>query len=114
MCVVDGTLDAQRARRAADLVAASGRNGAARVLAEFRRRIALDTMQHTAHVVSAVRLDKRTRADITEALSRRCRSAISPTFDVDPALIGGTRVTIGSDIYDGSIRARLTELEHRF
>jgi|RhiMethySRZTD1v2_1073278.scaffolds.fasta_scaffold665014_2 F-type H+-transporting ATPase subunit delta len=114
MSVVNGTLDAQRARLVANLVAASHRTGAARLLAEFRRRIELDTMQRAAHVVSAVRLDARTRAEITEALSQRCHSAISPTFDVDPALIGGTCVTIGSEVYDGSVRARLAELEHRF
>jgi F0F1-type ATP synthase delta subunit len=35
-------------------------------------------------------------------------------FTVEPALIGGMRVTIGSDVYDGSVRGRLEALAARF
>jgi F0F1-type ATP synthase delta subunit len=34
-------------------------------------------------------------------------------FAVDPALIGGLRIQVGSDVYDGSIRARLATLDAR-
>jgi F-type H+-transporting ATPase subunit delta len=32
------------------------------------------------------------------------------SFAVNKDLIGGLRVKVGSDVYDGSIRARLNEL----
>jgi F-type H+-transporting ATPase subunit delta len=39
---------------------------------------------------------------------------VSLTFDRNPALIGGLRVKVGSDVYDGSIRTRLEKLEQSF
>jgi len=36
------------------------------------------------------------------------------SFAHSPALIGGMRVKVGSDVYDGSVQARLATLEARF
>jgi F0F1-type ATP synthase delta subunit len=35
------------------------------------------------------------------------------TFTENPTLLGGVRIQVGSDVYDGSIRARLNALETR-
>ena len=35
-------------------------------------------------------------------------------FAVSPVLIGGMRIRVGSDVYDGSVRARLVALEDSF
>jgi F-type H+-transporting ATPase subunit delta len=35
------------------------------------------------------------------------------TFTVNPSLVGGMRIKVGSDVYDGSVRARLAALEAR-
>jgi F-type H+-transporting ATPase subunit delta len=36
------------------------------------------------------------------------------TFAESPALIGGMRIRVGSDVYDGSVKAGLTALEKSF
>jgi F-type H+-transporting ATPase subunit delta len=36
------------------------------------------------------------------------------SFHVNPALVGGLRVKVGSDVYDGSVAARLQKLEESF
>jgi len=36
------------------------------------------------------------------------------SFEVNPALVGGLRVRVGSDVYDGSVAARLRQLEETF
>ena len=46
-------------------------------------------------------------------LARRYGPAIETTFRENPALIAGLRVKVGSDVYDGSVRARLDTLEAR-
>jgi F-type H+-transporting ATPase subunit delta len=35
-------------------------------------------------------------------------------FWVNPKLIGGMRVQVGSDLYDGSVKTRLEKLEQSF
>jgi F-type H+-transporting ATPase subunit delta len=39
---------------------------------------------------------------------------VSTSFAENPALIGGMRVRVGSDVYDGSVRTALLALEERF
>jgi len=41
-------------------------------------------------------------------------SAIDTEFESLPALIGGMRIKVGSDVYDGTVRSGLAELEKRF
>jgi F-type H+-transporting ATPase subunit delta len=36
---------------------------------------------------------------------------LDTAFAENPELIGGMRIQIGSDVYDGSVRARLKALE---
>ena len=35
-------------------------------------------------------------------------------FQTNPDLLGGMRVKVGSDVWDGSVRARLQQLEDTF
>ena len=36
------------------------------------------------------------------------------SFAQNPALLGGLRIKVGSDVYDGSVQARLEDLEESF
>ena len=39
---------------------------------------------------------------------------INISFVLNPTLIGGLRIQVGSDVYDGSVRGRLTQLQNAF
>ena len=45
-------------------------------------------------------------------LERQYGSGLNITFLVNPALIGGLRIKVGSDIYDGSVAGRLAEINN--
>ena len=47
-------------------------------------------------------------------LTKRYGPGLDVQFWVNPSLIGGLRVKVGSDVYDGSVKARLAELETNF
>lgn len=113
LCVHDGVLDESRARRIAHRLAASRRRASLVLLTDFRRRVRLDREQHTALVESATPLAEVLREGITASLARRYGSGFEASFQVNPALIGGMRIRVGSDIYDGSLRARLAALQTR-
>jgi F-type H+-transporting ATPase subunit delta len=45
-------------------------------------------------------------------LERQYGSGLNVSFWVNPALIGGLRIKVGSDIYDGSVAGRLAEIKN--
>ena len=113
VCLVDGTLDEGRARIAARHLAASNRRGALPLLVAFQRLVRLDRARRAALVESATPLDEGLRTQVTGGLQRIYGGEIEAAFAENPALIAGLRIKVGSDVYDGSVRARLAALAAR-
>ena len=70
----------------------------------------LDVDRRTARIESAVPLAEAQQAAIKANLTRRYGEGLSFAFAQNPELIGGLRVQVGSDVYDGSVQARLAAL----
>ena len=66
-----------------------------------------------ATVTSAADLTLDERAELDAALAKLTGKKVQAQFNIDPALIGGAVVKIGSTIYDGSVRAQLDRLRAR-
>ena len=113
-CIINGLLDEGRARQVVQSIIKSKRRGDLALLSHFKRLVKLEYARHTAEVESAVPLPPDLRADIQAGLARIYGPGISPSFLHNPGLIGGMRIKVGSDVYDGSVRARLAELEKNF
>lgn len=112
-CLVNGSLDAGRARRVAARLAATKRRGALPVLLGFHRLVRLDRDRCTARVESAVPLPPAVRDRVQAGLARAYGPSLEALFTENPALIAGVRIKVGSDVYDGSVRAKLAALETR-
>jgi len=113
-CVVGDLLDEDRARQVVERIAEARRRGSLAILSHFRRLVTLDRDRHQAVVESAAPLPPDLRAAVEADVARAYGPGVSMSFADSPALIGGMRVKIGSDVYDGSVRAALAELEKRF
>ena len=113
LCLTKGALDEGRARQVAQRVAASSRRGALAILSDFQRLVRLDGDRHAALVESATPLGPSMREAIQAGLKRAYGPGLDATFAENPALIGGMRIKVGSDVYDASVRARLAALEAR-
>ena len=113
LCVVDGMLNEDRVRLVAQRLASSRQRGSLAVLSAFQRLVRLDRDRHTALVESATPL----RADLRDGIRRDLAGKYGPGLHADfvetPALIGGMRIRVGSDVFDSSVRARLASLEAR-
>jgi F-type H+-transporting ATPase subunit delta len=48
---------------------------------------------------------------VQAGLDRAYGQGLETSFALNPDLIGGMRIRVGSDVYDGSVRARLAALE---
>jgi len=113
-CFADGTLDEGRGREAVRHVLQSKRRGYLAVLGEFKRLVKLDTAKHTATVQSAVPLQADLRNRLRTNLEAVYGGRMSTEFAEDPDLIGGVRVQVANDVYDGSVKARLAALARSF
>jgi len=113
LCLVDGALDGDRARRVSRRLGASGRRGSLAVLTAFHRLVHLDHDRHAALVESAAPLGDVEREEIRADLARAYGPRLAVSFRENPDLLGGLRIKVASDVYDGSIRSRLAALEDR-
>src|SRR5258706_16089221 len=111
VCFVDGAVNDARVRLVARRLARSGRRGALLILSSFQRLGRLDRDRHTALVESATPLARGVRDRIEAGLTSTYGPTLGTSFGENPPLIGGVRIKVGSDVYDGSGRARLTALE---
>lgn len=64
-----------------------------------------------ALIVSAFALDGQPLAELVANLERKFKRKLKPTVKVDASLIGGVCVTVGDEVLDGSVRARLTGMQ---
>jgi len=114
LCLVNGLLDEGRTRRVLKRVIDEKRRGRLVLLSQFQRLVKLDFARHTAEVESAIPLPADLRERIQVSLRRIYGPGINASFAHNPELIGGMRIRVGSDVYDGTVRARLAALERGF
>jgi F-type H+-transporting ATPase subunit delta len=114
LCLADGSLNENRAIQVVRQVIQSNRRGSMALLTHFQRLVRLDREAHTANVETVVPLPPNLQADVQARLKDLYGSAIQTEFSLKPTLIGGMRVKVGSDVYDGSVESQLATLEKRF
>jgi F-type H+-transporting ATPase subunit delta len=114
LCLVNSLLDENRVRHVVQRVVAAGQRDCPAILSHFRRLVKLDLARHTATIESATPLPADLLAAVEAGLSRRYGPGLTTAFAERPALIGGMRIQVGSDVYDGSVRAGLAALEKGF
>jgi F-type H+-transporting ATPase subunit delta len=114
LCLIDGFLDESRILQVVQTVLQSKRRGCLALAAQFQRLVKLDQARHTAEVESATPLRAELQASIQDDLLRMYGPRVSASFAQNPALIGGMRIRVASDVYDGSVKARLAALEEQF
>ncbi|HEX4119061.1 MAG TPA: F0F1 ATP synthase subunit delta [Verrucomicrobiae bacterium] len=110
-CMTNSGMDENRVRRAVKRVAEAKPRGYVAILSHFQRLVRLELLRRTAKIESATPLPSQTQAQIQSDLNRRYGQGLTFTFSQNPALIGGVRVQVGGDVYDGTVQGRLNELK---
>lgn len=109
--VVDGVLNDDRVRQTVAKVVEGKPRGYLAILQHFQRLVKLDIDKRTAKVESATELSGDQQATVKGNLEKKYGAGLNLSFAVNPALIGGLRIQIGSDVYDGSVQGRLAQLK---
>ena len=113
-CQVDGQLDAGKVRQTVGLLIEKKPRGYLGILHHLQRLVKLDEASRTARVESAVALTDAQQQDVRASLTRLKGGEVSVEFAENAGLIGGMRVKIGDDVFDGSVQARLAGLGNQF
>ena len=113
-CMANAVLDDNRVRQAVQSVIRDKPRGYLAVLTQFQRLVRLETVRRTARVDSATPLSAPFQSQLQAELSQKYGAGLSFVFVENPALLGGLRIRVGGDVYDGSVQGRLAALQECF
>ena len=83
------------------------------ILQNYKRLLRLEIEKRHAAIESASELSPQTSSKILAKLKKKYGDDLTADFVVDPTLLGGMRVRVGSDVWDGSVRNRLQRLQQQ-
>ena len=81
------------------------------IVAAFRRTLAEHRGEATAEVVSAAPLGEQELKDLREGVGRFVGKKVQLAASVDPSLMAGIVVRVGSRMIDASLKSKLQHLE---
>ena len=107
---LNGSLDAARVTQITDHVVQAKPRNYIGVLKELARLIRLEAAKKQATVESFADLDAAEKSALTQALRAKYGADVTTSFKTNPAVLGGIRIQIGSDVLDATVRTRLDQL----
>lgn len=108
----DGQLDPGRIASLVDSVIAQKPRNYIDVLKNYKRLLRLEVEKRHATIETASEMDPAIRSEIVSNLKSKYGDDLATEFHVDPQLLGGMRIRVGNDVWDGSVRNRLQRLQH--
>ena len=114
LSLTNGRLDEKKVSAVVKKVIASKPRSFVGILKEYQRLVRLEVGKHHAVVESATPLDKKAGDQLLANLRAKYGNDLTIEFKTTPELLGGLRIKIGSDVFDSSVRERLTRLETQF
>lgn len=107
----DGQLDRGRIASIVDSLIARKPRNYVEVLKNYRRLLRLEVEKRQATIETANDVDSATRSEVVANLQKKYGSDLTTEFVVKPELLGGMRIRVGSDVWDGTVRNRLERLQ---
>ena len=111
-CLKDGQLDESRVRLVVTKVGEAKPRGYIAILEAFTKLVTVEVERSKAQVESATELDSATKSGLQTSLNQKYGRSLNLEFSIVPELLGGIRVKVGSDVWDGSVKARLAALQN--
>jgi F-type H+-transporting ATPase subunit delta len=109
----DGQLDSGRITSLIDSLTARKPRNYIDVLKNYRRLLRLEVEKRRARIETASDVDREATSKVIENLKKRYGEDLTTEFVVNPQLLGGMRIRVGSDVWDGTVRNRLERLQQQ-
>ena len=113
-CQTNGRLDDAKLRTVFRKLATAKPRDFRAILAALQRLTRLAIERRTVTVESAEVLPQADLDRVAENLAAQYGDDLIFTHEVNPALLGGLRIRVGDDVYDGSVQGRLDRLAATF
>lgn len=114
LCQTNGRFDESKLRTVISrLIEAKPRDYKA-ILAAIQRLTRLELERREVTVESAVEIDDPTRQRVVAGLTNQYGPGLVVQYQITPALLGGLRIRVGNDVFDGSVQGRLDRLANAF
>lgn len=114
LCQTGGKLDDNKLRAVVSRLVESKPRDYHGILGALQKLTRLEQERRKVTVESAVELDEATRARVVGGLANQYGSDLAVQYLVTPSLIGGLRIRVGNDVFDGSVQGRLHRLANAF
>ena len=108
----DGQLDPGRISSLVDSLVTRKPRNYVDALKNYKRLLRLELEKRHATIETASEVDSAVRSEIEANLKSKYGNDLSTEFHVAPELLGGMRIRVGNDVWDGSVRNRLQRLQH--
>jgi len=110
----DGRIDKEKVGTIGRQVVESKPRNSLGILKEYQRLVRMEIERHHALIESATELDPATKKQLVANLKAKYGKDLTTEYRVSAELLGGLRIKIGSDVFDSSVRERLSRLESEF
>jgi F-type H+-transporting ATPase subunit delta len=109
----DGQLDPGRITSLVDSLITRKPRRYIDVLKNYKRLLRLELENRRATIETASEVDAATISELAANLKKKYGSDLKTEFVVNPELLGGMRIRVGSDVWDGTVRNRLERLQQQ-
>ena len=111
LCSKGGQLNEKHLKTAIKKLAADKPRDYRGTLQALRRLVRAEMADKQVTVESAVDINKATYSKVKKSLCSQYGDDLNFDFKVNPELLGGMRIRVGNDLFDGSVKARLERLQ---
>jgi F-type H+-transporting ATPase subunit delta len=109
----DGKLDEGKVNQVVQSVLTEKPRHFGEVLKDYQRLVRLEVAKRHAVVESATQLNSNLSNLLITKLKSRYGDDLTIEFKTNPTLLGGLRVKLADDVWDGSVRNRLRTLQEQ-
>jgi F-type H+-transporting ATPase subunit delta len=109
----DGKLDQEKMSEMVESVLANKPRHYVDVLKDYQRLVRLEVEKRHAIIESATPLNRSVGDQILANLRARYGDDLTTEFRTNSELLGGLRIKIGDDVWDGSVRNRLNQFQEK-
>lgn len=114
LCQVNGQLDDNRLRDLVSKLIETQPRDYRAILSAIQRLTRLETARREVLVESATVLTASEGQRVSAGLAKDYGDKLSIRFTTNSDLLGGLRIKVGDDVFDGSVKGRLDRLSKAF